>query len=214
MSELPPVEVLDGIVDQTAWDAAPLKVLWLLREVNDPSQTWRADLRTVLCAWAEDLHPNGVPTWLPVAKVTYGLLHPDQPWSTWAHDKSVYLGSLRSIAAVNIKKTGGGATSKWTQLEEAYGQNKDELWTQIREAQPDVVIGGNTLYLLRNELNWPAPPLPRVRDAEPDRYASVVKDGIVWVHGHHPAHHGRHDRYYSRIKAAIEEHRPLLGATR
>ena len=213
-----PVEVLDGVVDQEAWDAAPLKVMWLLREVHDLSQTWKGEgdegLRSTLRAWSKNLHPNGVPTWLPVAKVTYGLLHPDQPWSTWAHDRSVYLDSLRSIAAVNIKKTGGGPTSKWEQLEKAYKNSDGAIWSQIISAKPDVVIGGNVLYLLRNELDWPAPTLPRVRDEEPDRYASVVKDDIIWVHAHHPAHHGRHERYFNRIRNAIEEHRPLLGSTR
>ena len=213
-----PVEMLDGIADQQAWDAAPLKILWLLREVHDPSQTWKGEgdegLRSTLRAWSAHLPSTSVPTWLPVAKVTYGLLHPDQQWADWAHDRSDYLGSLRSIAAVNVKKTGGGATSEWAQLEEAYAQNKDRLWDQIEDAEPDVVIGGNVLYLLRNELDWPAPTLPRARAAEPDRYASAVKDGTVWVHAHHPAHRGQHERYFIRIRKAIEEHRPLPGATR
>ena len=38
-----PVEVLDGIVDQESWDAAPVKVLWLLREVHDVKQEWAGD---------------------------------------------------------------------------------------------------------------------------------------------------------------------------
>ena len=207
------VEMVDGVVDQEAWDAAPLKILWLLREVHDPSQTWKGEgdggLRSTLRAWATDLPAGSGPTWLPIAKVTYGLLHPDQPWADWAHNRSVYLGSLRFIGAINIKKTGGGATSKWAQLEEAYARNKDQLWAQIYEAQPDVVIGGNVLWLMRKELDWPAPTLPRVRDAAPDRYASTVKDGVVWIHAHHPAHRGKHERYLSRIRKAIEEHREL-----
>ncbi len=135
-----PVRVTDGIVDPDRWWKASVRVLWLLREVNDIRQTREGDggggLPATLRNSSRDMDANGVPTWGPVAKVTYGLLNLEQPWASWAHRTDIYHPTLRSIAVVNIKKTGGGAVSKWKELEKAYEANKVALLEQIREADP------------------------------------------------------------------------------
>ena len=203
-----PVQVPDGIVDPETWLVAPRRVLWLLREVNNPKRDW-TDLLGALRTWSVKMERNGRPTWVPVAKVTYGLLHPAQPWSSFCRRPDLYLPSLRSIAVVNVKKTGGGAASKWKELEKAYDVNKDGLRQQIREAKPHVVIGGNVLWLLRHELGgWAAPDLPKLRGPA-GSYESISHGGRIWVHAHHPAHRGKHEAYYRRIRAAVEAHRDL-----
>lgn len=209
------VRVRDGVVEPHAWRAAPMRVLWLLREVNDVAGTWRgvADggMPTTLFEWslARTRHKEGVRTWGPIAKVSYGLLHPDEPWSTWSTRPARYYASLRSIATANVKKVAGGSVSKWGELVDAYEENEDELWSQIEEADPHVVIGGNVLWLFRERLGWDPPRLPKVRDREVPSYAAVRHNGQVWVHAHHPAHRGQHERYYQRIRAAVEAHLPF-----
>ena len=214
-AEAGPVRMRDGVVEPYAWGEAPLRVLWLLREINDRRGTWRGvaggGMSTTLFEWSLPgrMSKNGVAPWGAVAKVTHGLLHPDEAWGTWARRSNRYYPSLRSIALVNTKKTAGGAASKWSELVEAYKANEPVLWDQIESADPHVVIGGNVLSLFRKRMDWNPPRLPKVRDSTVNSYPSVELVGRVWVHAHHPAHRGSHERYYTRIRAAIERHRSL-----
>lgn len=208
-----PVRMRDGVVEPYAWADAPLRVLWLLREINDRKGTWRGvasgGMSTTLFEWSLPgrMSKHGVATWGAVAKVTHALLHPDEASGTWSRRSRRYYPSLRSIALVNVKKVAGGPASKWPELVAAYDENEAQLWAQIEEANPHVVIGGNVLWLFRRGLKWNPPRLPKVHESEPPTYASVERDGRVWVHAHHPAHRGRHERYFRRIQAAIAAHR-------
>jgi len=194
----------DGVVDPYHWARAVPRLLWILRETNNPAGTWRgnagAGLGVTLFDWSHRMHKNGTATWRTVAEGSYGLLEPEAPLGDFDGSPSKYLPALRSIAVINVKKTGGGSTSQWRELEEAYDRNEEMLWSQIAAIGPDVVIGGNVLWLFRRRLGWTAPKLPRVRSS--DAYASTVRDGVRWIHAHHPAFRGSHRGYVERIRRA------------
>ncbi len=57
-----PVRVPDGILDPERWWEARTRILWLLREVNNPTQDWDG-LLPELRRWSVKMHRNGTPTW-------------------------------------------------------------------------------------------------------------------------------------------------------
>ena len=77
-----------------------------------------------------------------------------------AHQPDRYSPALRQIAVINVKKTGGGSTSKWQELVEAYERNEAALWAEINALDPHVVVGGNVLWLFREQLGLVPQGLP------------------------------------------------------
>src|SRR4051812_34743622 len=115
-----PAIVRDGVVDIESYRKARLRIVWFLREFNDPAQKWDGSICDVLSSFARDesIHHHWRFTYGTVAQVTYGLLHPDEPWETWSSDEARYAPMLNQIAVVNVKKIAGRSVAVWKQLEQ------------------------------------------------------------------------------------------------
>ncbi|RZK11699.1 MAG: hypothetical protein EOO43_19160 [Flavobacterium sp.] len=59
---------------------------------------------------------------------------------------------LQSIAYMNVKFTAGGSNVDHTKLEDAYLENKMELFRKINVINPDVIIYGGTYSLFKNDI--------------------------------------------------------------
>lgn len=100
-----PEAVLDGVVEEGEYCSAPIRLMFVLKEVNG---------KTVpdLCDF---LKKGGRPqTWDNIARWTEGILHleADRPWKYWEqNNQSRRERMLKQICAVNVKKTAGGHTS-------------------------------------------------------------------------------------------------------
>lgn len=197
--------VLDGAVDPARYNIAPKRILWMLREVNDPERNIK-DLRNDLKSFADErsIHLLWTRTFGPVARISYGLLNPDDPWTRWCNEPSVFSPALAQIAVINVKKSAGGATARWSELRNHFAVNEPMLKEQVRELNPDVVIGGNILWLCRD---WLAPWLPRFGHRDEPFPARLV-GGAIWVHAYHPSHRGYHERYFQRIAQGIARATP------
>jgi len=105
--------VSDGIVDEGAYNSSKIKIVFILKEVNDPDGgDW--DLREFVREGARRQ------TWDNITRWVYGIKNLDREinWSELSEISSDRKKDmLRSICAINLKKTPGGHTS-----------NNDELW--------------------------------------------------------------------------------------
>lgn len=145
----------DGIVHELSYKAAKIKILLLLKEVNDEDgEKW--DLREFL------YNGNGerAATWTPAAVWLKGISSlpnklPFEEAREILQPQRTEL--LRSIACMNLKKYGGGAKTKKKELQSIARANEDLLNEQF-ELYSDldyVICGGPDIKHLAKELIAP-----------------------------------------------------------
>lgn len=126
--------VTDGIVDENEYLSSKYKILYVMKEVNG-GKDW--DLR-------EFLYEGGRPqTWDNVARWTQGILniHTEYSWDELSKNnekrRKTY---LKKIGSINLKKTGGGYTSKIKEISKAAMENREILKNQVNIYNPDIII--------------------------------------------------------------------------
>lgn len=141
-----------GLVDEDLYSQARTRVLWLLKEPNDPELiTWnlpeqiRVDVREK--SWA------GRIMWKVVGALTYGMQQSDFPPYRTSYDNEANIcNGLGMIGVTNLKKSGGGSSSKDDEIRAAAKEDVD-LWTEeIRIMAPHLVICGGTYTYIKKPL--------------------------------------------------------------
>jgi len=166
----------DGIIDESAWDAAPRRVLFLLKEDNKNRPVHEDDLRTI---WRAK-------PWPILDTMAFGLhrLVPGQPLPSWIDAYAIRAtgSGLRSAAVMNLKKEPGGGEADRKQVQTWVGANLDMLREQIKIISPDIVVCGGTLgeYVLPTGLVQLGKPV------DPGG-ACYLAQGALWVEYHHPS---------------------------
>ena len=62
---------------------------------------------------------------------------------------------LKKIAVINVRKLPGyKRTWDYSRISNAYNQYKDVLLLQIETYKPDIIIGGSTIHLFKNDLSF------------------------------------------------------------
>jgi hypothetical protein len=147
--------VADGVVDEKAYLASSTKILFVLKEVNDPGGGgW--DLR-------EFLAKGGRPkTWRNVTRWLIGLRRLDEDLD-WSELESISeeqrVAELRSICAINVKKAPGGHTSDPGAVAAAGEQDERFLKEQLALYDADLTIAcgsvvGNIVGALLGISTW------------------------------------------------------------
>ena len=148
-----PTIITDGLVDEGAYLSSPVKVLYLLKEVNG-GESWD------LCAFLAE--GGRAQTWDNITRWTMGIhqLDRDIPWSqlqtiTAEQRREV----LRTVCAVNVKKTSGGHTADADKLLRAVRGSRDRLREQLAIYRPDLIVccGTESLYfehICQHEPPW------------------------------------------------------------
>ena len=152
--------VSDGIVDEHEWENAPVKVLYLLKEVNGAKEEW--DERDYLAKYNEKQSyiKTHSPTIDVLTKWQYGISHGGRKsWLCVAKEacqRDVQTQLLRQICLVNIKKTAGGGLVDWNKFDAYFKQeiNRRNLKEQLSYYYPDVVICGGTAWYLCQVMGW------------------------------------------------------------
>ena len=129
--------VRDGLVDEKSYFKAPVKILYLLKEVNGGDRDW--DLREYI--------ENGgrAATWDNITRWTKGILKykEELEWSSLENiNEDSRKEILRYIVAVNLKKIPGGYTTDCKKLEDFLEKpsNINYLKKQISLYNPDIII--------------------------------------------------------------------------
>lgn len=129
--------VPDGIIDSAEYSRSPIKLLFVLKEVNDPDgggwdlrkflrdggrwQTWNTVTR-----WVEGIH--ALPDIVPWDEVS-------------AHvDDDRRMRALSKIAVVNLKKEPGGGNANDNDVRDAAQQDREFISAQLSLYAPDFVI--------------------------------------------------------------------------
>ena len=144
--------VLDGITCLKKYNAAPIKILWVLKEGNEHEKVERDHRK-----FHQDVtvYPNWKSTYKNIIFPTYGILHNLEynnlpPLNDDATVNDDYI--LENIALININKNGGTGRSNRTVIESHYSKHKDVLLQQIEGINPDVIINCSRVNRLFNDV--------------------------------------------------------------
>ena len=128
--------VMDGVVDEVSYATSSPKLMFVLKEPNDPAQgNW--DLREFVRAGAR---PS---TWQSLARWVRGIreLEHDHPWSEIEQvSADERRDALRSICVMNVKKMPGGHTANGRALWAAGTEDAAFLQEQFYLYDADLVI--------------------------------------------------------------------------
>src|SRR5262249_3154842 len=123
---------VERLVDPGTYQSSSIKVLWLLKEMNDPDRETKGMIPMIRDMLAIGLIQEGAfPTCGPIAKISYGLLHPADPWERWSGSQASYIQALASIAIVNLKDEPGGSTSNESEIRGAFEARQGPLRDKI-----------------------------------------------------------------------------------
>jgi hypothetical protein len=165
-----------GLVDEASYAAAPLRIVWVLKEAVDEDQTTGWILPGYFLDVARGrFRPSR--TARPLGALTYGLLFGADSYEAARH---MMPQGLRALGVTNLKKSGGGVSSKWAVIDQEAERTK-HLWReQPRVMRPQVILCGATLWNVAPRLRLS--PLRSVPGgarysiwSEPDQRAVVVE---------------------------------------
>ncbi|MBK8563522.1 MAG: hypothetical protein IPN76_09285 [Saprospiraceae bacterium] len=148
--------VPDGIVNLDEYLKADIKIMWILKEANSQGNNeWsmRGALNDGYLINENGIRGGWGRTFNPIIYTTVGILS-NKNWGeiNWVSDEPELIEILKKIAFVNVKKVPGNSVCDNEQMKSFYQQNKSILVRQIKLAEPDVIICGNTFWLIQNEL--------------------------------------------------------------
>ena len=185
----------DGAVDPGEFEKSPLRLVFVLKE---PYTDKPFDLREYL------RKPRLYPT---MVRWVEGILDLPRlkPWSElngWIDEKRRHR-AVRQIVFMNVKKNGGGSSSKWNEIREAMRRDRNFIQEQLALYKPDAVIlcgsvigdGLQDVYSLSGD-DWK-------RTKRGVRYCSV--NGALHVLFRHPAARDpTHMKHYGLVDALHE----------
>lgn len=125
--------ISDGIIDESKYERAGTKILFIGKEPHDTALVSAWDFRE---EWAKDpdwKHARQCKRW------AYGILN-DFP--VWEEAKEPPENTLLQVACMNVKKTGGGSSSIRAEIEHHVRAHAEHIRTQVEIIDPDIIIGG------------------------------------------------------------------------
>lgn len=195
--------VRDGIVNLQTYIAAPYRVLWILKEANDPTNKGDWDLRKFLSSGEFKGYKKWKRTFSLPLRVMYGIFHGFSQWESLPSVDKIESHTLESIAYINLKKIPGGARANGAMVADAYKQSKGLILEQIRVFKPNIVICcGMTMWLLRSDLG-----IPNEEVNKDSKYAHYIKrNSIVFIDTYHPAQISiNHQVHYEAVIEACKK---------
>lgn len=195
--------IRDGAADDGAYAASTPKLLFILKEVNDPDLEGEAwDLRNYMREGGRSA------TWSNVARWAEGLRDAtlDRPWAELSDvDEARRITALKSIAAMNLKKTPGGAVANKFNLFTTASEDRSFLSRQFALYDADIVVccGTDVAIIVDRaiELANPQPWRLTRRGVEFREYGSGK---VMITHTHPTARVGANLLYYGLIDAVRE----------
>ena len=156
--------VVDGIIDEEAYLASPIRTAFLLKETNggtekencDAMGNWDKFTRNLHSMALPKSHPESAPlykTWPNVCLWMYLIHHPEATFSCCTENDEFKEEQLRhyldTAAIINLKKVPGGSSSVYDELTAAAKKNHDFLLQQIDIMEPELIICGGTYWIFK-----------------------------------------------------------------
>ena len=130
--------VPDGVADENAYLQSGKKILFLMKEVNDPDCGGGWDLRDHMRKGGKGSTWNNIARWTRGIRNLPGRISWDDDMEKMPKGKRI--DTVRDIAAMNLKKTPGGATTVKADLLEVANNDKDFIRRQFDIYDADIVI--------------------------------------------------------------------------
>lgn len=192
-----------GIVDQEAYEASTPKLVFLLKEVNDPKQTpgWS------MVGFLQDQVKRGLsgqsiyPMWKELGIWSYAIRN-DFPRYGEINTVQVAAEGLKCVGMTNLKKSGGGGTSNYRVIRECAAKTI-ELWkSELEIMTPDIIICCGTFWIVAPLLG-----LIPTKTATGWSFSSWERGNgnSLLVSTYHPAIRGRKDMLYAFLKEGLLE---------
>lgn len=191
--------VTDGVVDEHLYLESDMKLLFVLKEVNDlGGGGW--DLREFVRAGGRAQTWNNITRWVEgIRNLPHDLTWESLEFIGEARRKAV----LPSIAAINLKKYPGGHTTDIAQLAEDSDKDRDFINRQIALYDPDFLICCGTSDLFHSLVEFPQPPTWK-RTARGVWYHEPLEKKYVVAYSHPEARCASNLLYYSLVDAIRE----------
>lgn len=188
-----------GLVDEPTYVSASLRVVWVLKEPVDEHQTTGWTLPGYFRGVAGGQFPPSR-TARPLGALTYGLVNREVNYSVANNKMS---DGLRALAMTNLKKSGGGVSSKWVVIDQEAERTKGMWQQELRLMSPHVILCGGTFWNVARRL--PLGPLQAVAGGA--RYAEWAgpEHRAVVIEARHPASWTvSRDRELGRLRATLD----------
>lgn len=202
--------IRDGVVgsDESCWSDAKTKVLFLLKDCNDPEDKL-SECGHDLC---ELLRLPEIHTWpnmafaYTIGRWAYGIQHSTlneaAPFDD-ADDRANRKKALHCSAVVNLKKIAGCAQSKPKDLEQSVKADGDLLREQLGILNPQVVICGGTAKFV-NIL---------IPDLNLRPYSFKRLGGRIWLSCVHPSIPGKNAKKLYKTAVSLYQQALQSNAT-
>jgi hypothetical protein len=129
--------VKDGVVDEKSYLDSSLKIMFVLKEINGSLTDWDNDLRNFIRQGARRQTWNNVTRWIRgIREINHGIEWKELEEISGEKRKEY----LKSICAVNLKKSPGGHTTDNNALSQVAKDDEKFLNEQFGIYNPDLVI--------------------------------------------------------------------------
>lgn len=189
ITDINPKGIVDGVINYEKFfnlKDKP-KILWILKEANSPEdEAWdyQSLLRIDNLKSKQEL--LSIISIKRVIYTSYGLLNGFKQWADFPNIKNeeVY-SSAEEIAYININKMPAGSTSDDNLIYSAYERYKDVISKQIKVYDPDILIFGNTLKYLFDDLDLNNNE-KKYYDEKTGNTTYFKKNNKLYIHAWHP----------------------------
>lgn len=147
--------VAGGVVDEDMFNSSEVKILFLLKEVNDTEQAENWSL--VQLMQDQIKRKKFYHTWLTVGHWIFGMQQgfpAYQKLLQMSFKEDNITEGLLSIATTNLKKSGGSYESNEVEIREHARINKNLWMKEIEIINPDLVICGGTFSIVKELLGF------------------------------------------------------------
>lgn len=174
--------IIDGIVDIDSYLNAPVKILWVLKEVNSPGDQDRWSLKDAIRGLrnGKKIQKGWEKTFGPIVYATYGIMNQcrfeDIPHINQQPD---LIDGLKQIAYINVKKLPGSRKASFSKLKKYYRAHKSIFLKQVKTYDPDVIICGGTYGVICQDFHEDAPIVKAYHPAQRRLKRAVWCDRII-----------------------------------
>lgn len=170
----------DGIISPKDWENANLKVLFVLKEINQSDKKNGINVATSI---SKALDNNKSNWWKKnvlrrVGRWAYGLTNYLEEVPSFKAARSGGKKSTGNVAYINMKKSPGGAKTNMKKFDAHVREYAPYIKRQIELIKPDVVVLGGTFWPVKDHI---FPELKRVCER------IHLLNGTVFINAYHPA---------------------------
>lgn len=195
--------IKDGVFDYEGYLNSKIKILWILKEPYDTDGGgWHISQSQM---YARKEFGAARTTWYPIVYSSHAILNEFQMWNEItkiSKDNIEVANVLSHIAYINVQKLPSLTREKSSNsvINQAFTQNKIFFEKQFNLLNPDIIIGGNTLWMMFEHFGLKGELLQK----QPTPNSYIVK-GKLFINAKHPSQRGNRESYVNNIVTAAKE---------